>query len=70
MFMATTWWGNGLITFLVLLCAVSYKVEYMSLSGRSSRRTMGMAPLQGIDWVPCIESVIWDENGCIVQEYE
>lgn len=57
-FLAGAYSGNCLILFLALLFALSYKVQYLSVS--RTRRT-----LPGIDWFPCIEKVLWDENGHI-----
>ena len=57
-FLAGSYSGNCLIVLLAFLVAIGYKAEYLCNLRR--RRT-----LPGIDWLTCIDSVLWDENGQI-----
>ena len=57
-FLAGSYSGNCLIVLLAFLVSIGYKAEYLCNLRR--RRT-----LPGIDWLPCIDSVLWDENGQI-----
>jgi len=60
-FLAAKYWAHCYIAFIAFICALSYKVEYLS-----TRRVRRTAP--GIDWLPWIEKVGWDENGSIRTE--
>lgn len=57
-FLAGSYSGNCLILFVLLLSAISYKVQYFNAVRTRRTRTLPI-----IDWLPCIESVLWDENG-------
>ena len=57
-FLATSYWGNWFTALLAFACAISYKIEYQSMQHEGNYRT-------AIDWLPCIDSVLWNENGSL-----
>ena len=57
-FLATRYWGNWLVILGGFVCALSIKAEYQSTRQQGHYRT-------AIDWLPCIDSVLWNENGVL-----
>lgn len=57
-FLATRYWGNWLVVLGGILLALSIKAEYQSMRQHGRYRT-------AIDWLPCVDSVLWNENGVL-----
>ena len=57
-FLATRYWGNWLVVLGGFVCALSIKAEYQSTRQQGHYWT-------AIDWLPCIDSVLWNDNGVL-----